>query len=253
MTDASLARRFAPPPSPLDIMRASGLEPDEWQARLLTERPSRALVRCARQVGKSTVAAAMSLDQALTVEKSLTLLVSPSQRQSSEVFGRVRELLTPLASQPQVASTRPVSESILSLRLQNGSRILSLPSSETTIRGYSPHLVILDEAGFVTDSLVHAVLPMLGATGGRLIGLSTPNGMRGWFWLTWSSTEPYMKIKVTASECGRITPERIEEARRTMPALRFAAEYEVTFGAAEGAVFPPELVDAILDPEVTPL
>jgi hypothetical protein len=35
-----------------------------------------------------------------------------------------------------------------------------------------------------------------------------------------------------------------------MPALRFAAEYEVEFTSAEGAVFPAELVDAMVDPEV---
>jgi hypothetical protein len=108
--------------------------------------------------------------------------------------------------QPGISSTKPVSETILSLRFQSRSRILSLPSSETTIRGYSPQLVLLDEAACVPDSLVYAVLLMLAAAGGRLVGLSTPNGRSGWFYNVWTSTEPYMRVKVTAHECAASVP-----------------------------------------------
>ncbi len=239
---------WAPLPSPVTIMEASGLTPDDWQRRLLEQRPSRALVRCCRQSGKSTVAGAAALDVALSTPKSLVLLVSPSQRQSSEIMQRVRDLLTPLAGQPGIVSTKPVSESILSLRLQNRSRILSLPASETTIRGYSASLVLLDEAAYVPDSLIHAILPMLAATNGRLIGLSTPRQRAGWFYNMWTQGDPaYMRIKVTASECGRISAEHLAEAKATMPTARFAAEYMVSFTESEAQVFRSSDIDYCFD------
>jgi hypothetical protein len=48
------------------------------------------------------------------------------------------------------------------LELANGSRILSLPGSERTVRGYAAaDLVVIDEATRVDDELISAVRPML--------------------------------------------------------------------------------------------
>ena len=236
---------WAPLPSPLDIMRASGMMPDDWQRRLLEERPARALVLCGRQTGKSTTAAAMALDTALSNPKSLVLLISPSLRQSNELQQRVKDLLEPLANQPGISSTKPVSETVLSIRLQNRSRILSLPASETTIRGFSASLAIIDEAAHVTDALIHAVLPMLAATNGRLIALSTPRGMMGWMYDRWTDgNESYLRIKVTADQCARISPEHLAEAKASMPARVYASEYMVSFEDSMGAVFKSADIDA---------
>jgi hypothetical protein len=50
-----------------------------------------------------------------------------------------------------------VAESALRLELANGSRIVSLPGSGETVRGYSaPRLVIVDEASRVPDELMGA-------------------------------------------------------------------------------------------------
>jgi hypothetical protein len=220
------------------------LTPDAWQRQVLEARPRRALLRCSRQSGKSTTAAAAALDCALSVPRSLVLLVSPSLRQSSELHHRVRELLVPLHNQPGVASTKPLSETVLSLRLRNKSRILSLPSSESTIRGYSPRLIVLDEAAHVPDSLVYGALwPML-ATGGRLLALSTPRGRRGFFFDAWTGPEPWVRVKVAAHQCPRISAEVLEEARRTTPSLSFSSEYMVEFTEVSGSVFASADVDA---------
>jgi hypothetical protein len=40
---------------PCLLMRDAGLEPDEWQAKMLEERPKRALLCCCRQSGKTEV------------------------------------------------------------------------------------------------------------------------------------------------------------------------------------------------------
>jgi hypothetical protein len=72
--------------------------------------------------------------------------------------------------------------------LTNGSRIVSLPAGEETIRGFSAvSLLVIDEAARVSDDLYFAVRPMLATSGGSLVALSTPLGQRGFFFEAWES------------------------------------------------------------------
>jgi hypothetical protein len=97
------------------------------------------------------------------------------------------------------------SESALQLELENGSRIVSLPGKEGTIRGYSGvGLLAVDEAAWVPDDLYLAVRPMLAVSQGRLAVLSTPHGTRGWFYESWRGQEPWERYEVRATECGAL-------------------------------------------------
>ena len=60
-----------------------------------------------------------------------------------------------------------VNESAAALTLANGSRVLSLPGSEATVRGYAADFLIVDEAARVPDELLAGIRPMLAATGGN--------------------------------------------------------------------------------------
>src|SRR5438105_1380505 len=68
-------------------MHDLGLIPDPWQAEALRSDAARLLLLlCARQTGKSSVTAALALDEAVHRQGGLVLLVSPSQRQSGALF-----------------------------------------------------------------------------------------------------------------------------------------------------------------------
>ncbi len=69
---------------------------------------------------------------------------------------------------PSAGRCRRVQESQLKIELANGSRILCLPGEEATIRGFSPNLLVIDEASRVPDDLYRAVRPMLAVSQGRL-------------------------------------------------------------------------------------
>lgn len=69
-------------------VEALGLVPDEWQANVLRSPSKRLILLCSRQAGKSTVAAILAIHQAVFVPGSLTLVVSPSLRQSVGELGR---------------------------------------------------------------------------------------------------------------------------------------------------------------------
>src|ERR671913_1383039 len=155
-----------------------GIVPDGWQGDFLRSSSDRVLLNCSRQSGKSTMSAVIALHRALYYPDSLVLCLAPALRQSQELFGKVlgfyRDLGRPVTS---------AAERKLSLELENGSRIVTLPGSEKTIRGFSgTSLLVLDEAARVEDGLYFAVRPMLAVSGGALMMLSTPYGKRGVFY-----------------------------------------------------------------------
>src|SRR5215218_4635041 len=193
--------------------RALGLEPDGWQEELLCSTSDRVLLNCSRQSGKSTMTAVIALHRALYHPGSLVLCLAPALRQSQELFGKVLGFYRDLG--------RPVSphgERKLPLELENGSRIVTLPGSEKTVRGFSgAALLILDEASRVSDELYSAVRPMLAVSGGALMMLTTPHGKRGIFYEEWTAGHGWERYEVTAHECPRIPPAFLEEERQAMP------------------------------------
>src|SRR5438445_9788111 len=68
------------------IMGKLGLEPDAWQKEVLETKHKRILLNCCRQAGKTTVAAILALSETYWVPGSKTIIVSPSLRQSTELF-----------------------------------------------------------------------------------------------------------------------------------------------------------------------
>jgi hypothetical protein len=143
--------------------------------------------------------------------------------------------------------------SVLSMRLTNRSRIVSLPGKSEVIRGYSADLLVLDEAAWIADRLYESVRPMFAVSGGRLIALSTPFGRRGWFHRAWEGTELWHRTRVTANEVPRISPDFLEEERRNLPANVFAAEYMCEFSDTIESVFSSQDVRGAMSDEIQPL
>jgi hypothetical protein len=132
--------------------------------------------------------------------------------------------------------------------------VIALPSDPDTVRGYSADLMIVDEAARVLDELYEAVQPMLTVTRGRIIALTTPAGPRGWFFHAWMDKgQDWERIRVPASECGRIQPDILDRARRSMTATAYAAEYDCEFTDMPGAVFYSHHIDAALDDTLEPV
>jgi hypothetical protein len=199
------------------------------------------LILASRQVGKSLIAAALALREALLTPGALVLLLSRSQRQSGELF---RAKLMPLYA----ALGRPlpaVRETALQLTLANGSRVISLPGrSDETILGYSSvSLLIIDEAARVPDALYLAVRPMLAVSRGKLACLSSAYARQGFFYEEWTrGGGRWHRAKVMATECGRISREFLEEEWGAMGGRVFDREYRCVFSSADDAVFDPDAV-----------
>jgi hypothetical protein len=226
-----------------------GLEPDPWQKDLLRSTSERMLLNCCRQSGKSTMTGIIALHRAIYHPRSLILCLAPALRQSQELFGKVlgfyRDLGRPVL---------PQSEGKLSLELENGSRIVTLPGSEKTVRGFSgAALLIVDEASRVDDALYYAVRPMLAVSGGALIMLSTPYGKRGVFFEEWQGGKGWERYEVPAAECPRISAEFLAEERVALPARVYRQEYLCSFEEVEDQVFGYEEIERSMTDEIGPL
>jgi Helicase len=253
--------RALDPPSMADII---GMKPDLWQRDVLASYHQRILMNCHRQAGKSTVAGVAANHQATYWDGSMTLLVSPSQRQSGELFRKVMANYKAIGGANEGADdngyaydplSEAVTETALTLELENGSRIISLPGKADTIRGYSAvDLVIIDEASVVDDVLMAAIRPMLAVSGGRIMALSTPKGKRGWWYEAWENGGAVWKrVKVVATECPRITPEFLAEERVALGPRMFAQEYMGEFVETQDQVFSSEAIRKAFDTAVDPL
>lgn len=219
---------------PVLFARTVGIDPDEWQQKLLLSTQKRIVLNCCRQAGKSTIVAVYALWQALNKPNSSVLLLSPSLRQSSELFKKVIHFYREL-NKPVPANT----ETALTLELSNGSRIVSLPGTEKTIRGYSGvSLLLLDEAALVADDLYRSVRPMMAVSNGRLIALSTPRGKRGFFFEAWENGGPaWERYRVTADECPRISKAFLKEELDALGSRYYEQEYFCTFHENEACLF----------------
>lgn len=244
-----MARDFARALDPVLLARDCGVEPDAWQAELLRSDAARMLLLCARQTGKTTTTSLIALNTAIYKPRSLSLILSPSQRQSAEMQRTVMAMHRNLKGAPSLRS-----ESVMKSELANGSRIIALPGNEATVRGFAGvDLAIIDEAARVDDDLLAAVRPMLATSNGRLIALTTPAGKRGWFYEAWHGEGNWHRVKVAADQCPRITPEFLAEELKELGPQRYSEEYELQFRDSDEAVFPVGVIQNAFTSEVTPL
>jgi Terminase large subunit, T4likevirus-type, N-terminal len=239
-------RRQAEAADPVLFAQRVGLIPDAWQCDLLRSKARQILVCAARQTGKSTACALMAAHCAI-YKAGLVLLISPSMRQSNEIYKKTREFL-------RAADVEVIEESQLRLTLENGARVLCLPGTGETVRGFSPDLVVCDEGAFVQDDLMGAIRPMLVASGGRLVMISSPLGARGAFYTAWSEGgNDWERYRVPWTECTRLDREWIASERRQLGPYLFASEYECAFLSPIDSVFNFEDIARMVTRDVKPL
>lgn len=172
------------------------------------------------------------------------MVASPTERQSGEFLSKAEALLARTGVRPRGDGKNP-----LSLLLQNGSRIVGLPGTEGTVRGFSSvSLMVIDEAARVPDEVYKALRPMLAVEDGDLWLLSTPAGKQGFFYENWEhGGEEWERVTVRATECPRIRKEFLEEERQQMGNTWFEQEYLCEFVDSGRNLFRREVVRAALE------
>ncbi len=216
-----------------------GFNPDEKQMAMLRG-GKRGILNCSRSWGKSTVAAVKAVHRAYSEAGSLTLLLTPSGRQSGEFIRKAKEFVHRLGIR-----VKGDGDNKASIAFPNGSRIIGLPESAAKVRGFSNvSLLLFDEASRVTDETYRAMRPTLAASDGDLWLMSTPNGKRGFLYEEWAHGGPaWQRILATGPDCSRLDKRFLEEERAKSERY-FRQEYLCEFVEREGAAFSQESIDA---------
>jgi hypothetical protein len=222
--------------------RAFANPPLEWQFDYLREH-RHALVLKGRQIGASQSAAALAIHCAIYKPNSLTAIVSPSLKQSTEICTRARHGLERLGE-------RLVQDSASLLRLRSGGRILSLPGTASSVRGWSADLLILDEAAYLAHETIVAARALVAATGGRMVVQSTAGAAVGDFYDMCQAPDPTWGFyRVRSDQVSTISADFLASERKAMTPDAFAAEYECQFGRVGASLFSAERIASLVLPK----
>ena len=181
---------------------------DKWQQEIIDHKGS-ITARCGRQTGKSTCIGKRTADNMLNYVGSITMVIAPAQRQSSELFDKTRswletenqsalnaaggykanaklssrrnmELLRQFEYDHGIYNELPTKTTIVLKKdfsrkqgMDNrGSICYSLPAGKTAtyLRCYALDFLVIDEAAFVPEAVYNTLKPML-AISQKLKGL----------------------------------------------------------------------------------
>ncbi len=251
---------------PLEAFRMmTGNDPLPWQEQYLPEGRDCVVLK-GRQIGASTSGASKAVAVAASVPGRLVAIVSPSQKQSTEVRERA-------GGQVARLGLRVVRDSETVIELANKSRIISLPGTAKSVRGWSADLLILDEAAFLDPETFLAARATVAATGGQVIVQSTPAGPYGHFYDLFAEATPIgesfiedtatglrrpdpavrlVSFRVSSEDQPTISPEFLARERATLSDEDYAQEYLGRFAApGVGLVDPARLRAATGAPSIT--
>jgi hypothetical protein len=234
---------------PVSFARRCGVDPYDWQIDALRSVAPREAWVIGRQCGKSTTAGLLAVHTALYRPGSTTLLVSPGQRQSGELFAKARYFYKVLG-RPAGA----VSEAQTTLETEAGSRIIAVPGGTggATLRSYSADLILIDEAAQVDDATYTAVRPMVATRQGRIILLSTPWGREGFYADAATGADAGWVIREVSAH-DILDRAFLDRERASMTATDYQREYENSFEALTAGIWSEAQWNALSDPSVVSL
>jgi len=219
-----------------------GHEPDEWQVEAFNTRAPEVALRVGRQAGKTSVLAARAVEE-LHIPESLTICVAPAERQAKIIAREIGRQL----QRTELVITR---STLTELEMSNGARVVALPSTSDTIRGYpSVSLIILDEAAFLQgegggEDLIASILPML-TSDGQIYFSSTPAGKNNYFARLFLDAKPddcIHRIVVKGTDIPRLK-EKVERMRRTLSNTKFRQEILVEMISDGHAYFDLSIIE----------
>lgn len=236
--------------SPIDLTEeAFDIKLDPWQCEYFVhaEEEPRIAIVASRQSGKSTASAGFAAWCMVYIPGFQVLIASRSLRQATHYMGKLKICLRHVLTLKQFEKLNDHN-----VILKSGSAATVIPCQEPDAgRGFSPDLVILDEAAFAPDALFAVISPSLAATGGAMHMISSANGPQGQFYAACEgdSEDQYWTRKVTAHDCPRISQEFLDTERKTLGDVYYRQEYFSEFLSPLGAFFSNDSLKRLFDGE----
>jgi len=227
-----------------------GFRPAAFQSDLLQPYVKKALLCCHRGAGKTEVIAIRAAHHCVSTPGALILVASETAEKAAELIERAVGFLDKAGYRLRRDKYRRHG-----VRLENGARLLPVPSRAGAVRGYPATMVVIDEAACVPDEVYTALRGTRAATStsSTFWVMSTPGARRGFFYDLWTAADVegyWTRVHLSAVDSGRVTPEFLAEERRQMHPDDFAREYLAEFGDTRRSLFREADVRAAIRPGI---
>ena len=210
----------------------------------------------ARQLGISTIAAAYIVWMMLYHRDKNILVMATKFKTASNLVKKVKAIMKNV---PEFLRIAEISiDNRASFELSNGSQIQAASTSGDAGRSEALSLLVIDEAAHVEslDELWAGLYPTI-STGGRVIALSTPNGVGNWFHKTYTEAIEGSNDFHPVHLSWDIHPSRdqawFEKETRNMSRREIAQELECNFNTSGESVIHPDdiawLESGVCDPK----
>lgn len=204
------------------------------------------IINKSRQLGLSTLVAGYALWMMLFNKDKTVLCIATKQETAKGMVEKVQFMYNNLPNWLR-GNKKPLTDSKLSLKLPNNSEIIASSAAPDAGRRYAISLLLVDEAAFIEgiDTIYTGIKPTI-ATGGKMIALSSPNGVGNWFHRTYtealSNENDFLPLQLKWD----LHPERnqkwYETEKKNMSAREFAQEYDCDFLGSGNAVIDNEIL-----------
>jgi hypothetical protein len=203
-----------------------------------------------RQLGISTLTACYAVWLAFFFKQKSILILATKRDVASNLLDKVKLAYDMLPEffhrQGPVAS-----DNATEFKLQNGSEIKCVATTENAVRSEALSLMILDEIAFVEEAelIWRSAKPALEA-GGSCIALSSPNGEGNWFHEQYEAGEKGVGIFTVRKLMWWLKPTRDkewekEERKAYIKDEDFEQEYCCSFLASGRTVFAPSVMETL--------
>ena len=197
----------------------------------------------ARQLGISTIAAAYIVWLMVFHRDKNILVMATKFKTASNLVKKVKAILKNLPDWLLIAEI--AIDNRASFELSNGSQIQAASTSGDAGRSEALSLLVIDEAAHVEnlDDLWAGLYPTI-STGGRVIALSTPNGVGNWFHKTYTEAQKGSNDFHHIELLWDAHPDRdqswFEKETRNMSRREIAQELECNFNTSGETVIHPD-------------
>lgn len=196
-------------------------------------------IKSKRQVGKSVLLENILLKTAIEKKNSISFVVSPTNAQATKIY---TELYNAIRKSPVY---KDHNASNLTITFHNSSKIYFKSAEQRdNLRGYTvTGILCIDEAAYISDSVIADILPWVDANQAPVIFTSTPIGRQGLFYKFYVEGKQDNAVKYFAYDWAQydtsqlLTDERKEFYRRTLPKQKYVTDILGEFLDGDSSVF----------------
>ena len=190
------------------------------------------IVLKSRQLGLSTLVSAYSVWMAIFQREKNILIIATKLAVAQNFISKVKTMIKSLPKWLMLPEI--IANNKQQIQFSHGSSIKAIPTSEDAGRSESLSLLIVDEAAFVRnfDTIWTGIYPTI-STGGRVILLSTPNGVGGQYYKLYTEAEAglneFNPIKLPWTVHPECDQEWFDQVTSNMSKRQIAQEYLCDF------------------------